>query len=344
MAKSDTGRKRVTLTDVARAAGVSKSTVSLVLNDSSLIKKETQQKVQQAIEQLGYVYNRFAANLRSQKSLTIGVVIDDLINPFFAEFTMGLEMTLAEHGFITVMSNTSQRSDRQKQVLDTLLEHHVAGIVLCPVNSTSEADLQRYANSSTPLLITMRPLDWQQLPVDYVGVDSHAGVREATEYLIQQGHRDIVFIGGLTHHMRYQGYLEAMNHHGLQPWSTDAFSLRAEPTQANGYQLMQQLLDMPSPPTAVICYNDLMAFGAESALGERGLFAGEDISLIGNDGVAACAYSNPPLTTIAVEPLTLGKQAAQQILRRIAQPDAPLSHYIYRPTLQIRASTGKRGR
>ena len=152
MAKSDTGRKRVTLTDVARAAGVSKSTVSLVLNDSSLIKKETQQKVQQAIEQLGYVYNRFAANLRSQKSLTIGVVIDDLINPFFAEFTMGLEMTLAEHGFITVMSNTSQRSDRQKQVLDTLLEHHVAGIVLCPVNSTSEADLQRYANSSTHLI------------------------------------------------------------------------------------------------------------------------------------------------------------------------------------------------
>ena len=114
MAKSDTGRKRVTLTDVARADGVSKSTVSLVLNDSSLIKKETQQKVQQAIEQLGYVYNRFAANLRSQKSLTIGVVIDDLINPFFAEFTMGLEMTLAEHGFITVMSNTSQRSDRQQ--------------------------------------------------------------------------------------------------------------------------------------------------------------------------------------------------------------------------------------
>lgn len=76
---------------------------------------------------------------------------------------------------------------------------------------------------------------------------------------------------------------------------------------------MQQLLDMPSPPTTVICYNDLMAFGAESALGERGLFAGEDISLIGNDGVAACAYSNPPLTTIAVEPLALGKQAAQQI-------------------------------
>ncbi|XNM52983.1 substrate-binding domain-containing protein [Escherichia coli] len=78
-----------------------------------------------------------------------------------------------------------------------------------------------------------------------------------------------MFIGGLTHHMRYQGYLEAMNHHGLQPWSTDAFSLRAEPTQANGYQLMQQLLDMPSPPTAVICYNDLMAFRAALA---KGLF------------------------------------------------------------------------
>ena len=275
-----------------------------------------------------------------------------------------LALGLAQHGFaVTVIEHAEPApfvADSQPDVRISAISaasvsllkglgvwdavHHVAGIVLCPVNSTSEADLQRYANSSTPLLITMRPLDWQQLPVDYVGVDSHAGVREATEYLIQQGHRDIVFIGGLTHHMRYQGYLEAMNHHGLQPWSTDAFSLRAEPTQANGYQLMQQLLDMPSPPTAVICYNDLMAFGAESALGERGLFAGEDISLIGNDGVAACAYSNPPLTTIAVEPLALGKQAAQQILRRIAQPDAPLSHYIYRPTLQIRASTGKRGR
>lgn len=342
MVRAETGRKRVTLTDVARAAGVSKSTVSLVLNDSPLIKKETQEKVQQAMEELGYVYNRFAANLRSQKSLTIGVVIDDLTNPFFAEFTMGLETTLAEQGYITVMANTSQRSDRQKQVLDALLEHHVAGIVLCPVNSSSEADLQRYANSSTPLLIAMRPLDWQRLPADYVGVDSYAGVREATEYLIQQGHKVIAFIGGPANYLRYQGYLDAVTDSGLQPWGIDDASLRCEPTRANGFLLMQHLLDSATPPTAVICYNDLMAFGACSALGERGLFAGKDISLIGYDGVAACAYSNPPLSTIAVEPMALGKQAAQQIIRRITDPTIPLNHYVYRPTLQIRASTGPR--
>ena len=176
MAKSDTGRKRVTLTDVARAAGVSKSTVSLVLNDSSLIKKETQQKVQQAIEQLGYVYNRFAANLRSQKSLTIGVVIDDLINPFFAEFTMGLEMTLAEHGFITVMSNTSQRSDRQKQVLDTLLEHHVAGIVLCPVNSNHDA--------SSGLATIARRLRWRGQPRRCTGSDGISHSTRAQRYRV----------------------------------------------------------------------------------------------------------------------------------------------------------------
>ena len=178
MAKSDTGRKRVTLTDVARAAGVSKSTVSLVLNDSSLIKKETQQKVQQAIEQLGYVYNRFAANLRSQKSLTIGVVIDDLINPFFAEFTMGLEMTLAEHGFITVMSNTSQRSDRQKQVLDTLLEHHVAGIVLCPVNSTSDHD------APSGLATIARRLRWRGQPRRCTGSDGISHSTRAQRYRV----------------------------------------------------------------------------------------------------------------------------------------------------------------
>ena len=190
MAKSDTGRKRVTLTDVARAAGVSKSTVSLVLNDSSLIKKETQQKVQQAIEQLGYVYNRFAANLRSQKSLTIGVVIDDLINPFFAEFTMGLEMTLAEHGFITVMSNTSQRSDRQKQVLDTLLEHHVAGIVLCPVNrSRFTALCQQFhtlINHDAPsgLATIARRLRWRGQPRRCTGSDGISHSTRAQRYRV----------------------------------------------------------------------------------------------------------------------------------------------------------------
>ena len=193
MAKSDTGRKRVTLTDVARAAGVSKSTVSLVLNDSSLIKKETQQKVQQAIEQLGYVYNRFAANLRSQKSLTIGVVIDDLINPFFAEFTMGLEMTLAEHGFITVMSNTSQRSDRQKQVLDTLLEHHVAGIVLCPVKqylrSRFTALCQQFhtlINHDAPsgLATIARRLRWRGQPRRCTGSDGISHSTRAQRYRV----------------------------------------------------------------------------------------------------------------------------------------------------------------
>ncbi|SQI33829.1 HTH-type transcriptional repressor CytR [Leminorella richardii] len=341
MAKPHAGRKRVTLMEVASAAGVSKSTVSLVLNDSPLIKEETRQKVLRAIDELGYVYNRFAANLRSQTSLTIGVVIDDLTNPFFAEFTMGLETTLAELGYITIMANTSQSGERQKQVLDALLEHHVAGIVLCPVNGTREEDLLRYANSATPLLITMRPMDWQTLPVDYVGVDSYAGVREATEYLIHQGHTDIAFIGGQASHLRYQGYRDAMRHYGLPLWCEDESMFRSEPTRANGYQLMLKLLGMSTPPTAVICYNDLMAFGAESALGERGLSVGKDISLIGYDGVAGCVYSNPPLSTIAVEPLALGKQAAQQILRRIAMPDNPLSHYVYRPTLQIRASSGR---
>lgn len=333
--------RRITLSDVAREAGVSKSTVSLVLNQSELIKAETRHRVQETMDALGYVYNRSAASLRSRHSQTVGVVIDDLTNPFFAEFTMGLETTLAEHGFITMMANTSQQQDRQKHVLDALLEHHVAGLVLFPVNGTKEEDLLRYVKSRTPLLIAMRPMEFKQISVDYVGVDSVSGMLEATEHLIMNGHSRIAFIGGLSSHARFTGYVQAMRHHGLEPWDDNENNYRCDPTRANGYQMMLSLMKLPEPPTAVLYYNDLMAFGAISALGELNLKAGQDISLIGHDGVSAGAYSNPPLTTIAIDPLSLGQHAAKQILQRIESPEKPVSHLVIRPNLQIRSSTGK---
>lgn len=343
MIQSKTEKRRVTLSDVAREAGVSKSTVSLVLNQSELIKAETRDKVLAAMEVLGYVYNRSAASLRSRHSKTVGVVIDDLTNPFFAEFTMGLERTLAGHGFITMMANTSQEKERQKEVLDTLLEHHVAGLVLFPVPGTKEEELMRYIKSQTPLLIAMRPMDWKQISVDYVGVDNKAGVLEATEYLISNGHSRIAFIGGISSHTRFTGYLDAMRLHGIEPWDSDEDHYRCEPTRANGYKMMLNIMVSENPPTAVLFYNDLMAFGAMSALGELNLRAGQDISIIGHDGVTAGAFSNPPLTTIGMEPLSLGEQAAKQILQRIEYPDTPVNHYVFRPTLHIRASTGKIG-
>ncbi|MDV5358159.1 LacI family DNA-binding transcriptional regulator [Enterobacter asburiae] len=343
MTQSENEKRRVTLSDVARKAGVSKSTASLVLNQSELIKAETRDKVLAAIEALGYVYNRSAASLRLRHSKAVGVVIDDLTNPFFAEFTKGLETTLAEHGFITMMANTSQERERQQKVLDTLLEHHVAGLVLFPVPGTKEEDLIRYIKSRTPLLIAMRPMNWNQISVDYVGVDNKAGVMEATEYLISNGHSRIAFIGGISSQARFIGYLEAMRLHGIKPWVSDEELYRCEPTRANGYKMMLNIMQSENPPTAVLFYNDLMAFGAMSALGELNLRAGQDISIIGHDGVTAGAFSNPPLTTIGMEPLSLGEQAAKQILQRIEHPDTPVSHYVFRPTLHIRASAGKIG-
>ena len=107
--------------------------------------------------------------------------------------------------------------------------------------------------------------------------------------------------------------------------------------------MMLNIMASENPPTAVLFYNDLMAFGAMSALGELNLRAGQDISIIGHDGVTAGAFSNPPLTTIGIEPRSLGEQAAKQILKRIEYPDIPVNHYVFRPTLHIRASTGKIG-
>src|SRR5262245_1823085 len=130
--RSKPARAAVTINDVAHAAGVSKSTVSLVLQNSALIKQETAERVRNAAEKLGYVYNRQAADLRRKSSNIIGVVINDLGNPFFAELLVGMERKLADAGYICLMAHTEERLDIQERVLASMREHHAAGLILCP--------------------------------------------------------------------------------------------------------------------------------------------------------------------------------------------------------------------
>jgi LacI family transcriptional regulator len=329
--------RSITILDVAAEAKVSKSTVSLVLQGSDLIRDETADRVKEAARKLGYVYNRRAGELRGRSSNTIGVVINDLMNPFFAEVLVGLERKLVDAGYIVFMAHTSESLERQQQVLTTMRELNAAGIALCPAYGTPASLTKTVKSWGVPLVVMIRTLGSGSY--DFAGSDNEQGVRLATRHLLSAGHQRIGFLGGRSGpvlEQRLQGYKAAHAEAGMAFEERLVFA--AHPTREGGHDTMLALLDSKSAPKAAVCYNDLVAFGALSALGERRLHAGHDFALMGFDNVLDAAHSNPPLSTIDIRPGELGEQAAALLLARIEAPDRVRQRYLAEPRLLLRQS------
>jgi LacI family transcriptional regulator len=337
MARNNTTSRPMTILDIAAEAKVSKSTVSLVLQGSDLIRDETAERVRAAARKLGYVYNRRAAELRRKSSNTIGVVINDLMNPFFAEVLVGLERKLVDAGYTVLMAHTSEDLARQEKVLLTMREHHAAGIALCPALGTPASLTKTVKSWGIPLVVMVRTLGSGSY--DFAGSDNAEGVKLATEHLLAAGHRRIGFLGvqsGPVLDQRLQGYKAALAKAGIS--FDERLVFAANPTRAGGYETMKALLDVRPEIKAAVCYNDLAAFGALSALGERGLRAGPDFALMGFDNVVDAALSNPPLSTVDIRPSELGEQAAAILLARIDDPDQTKQQYFAAPKLILRQS------
>jgi len=336
--RNSTSPRPVTILDVAAAANVSKSTVSLVLKDSPLIPLETSQRVREAALKLGYVYNRRAGELRGGSSKTIAVIINDLMNPFFAEILIGVERKLVEAGYIVLMAHTNEDVDRQQKVLRTMREQGAAGMVLCPAYGTPRSLPKEVQSWGIPLVVMVRTLGPGSY--DFAGADNERGVFEATRHLLASGHTRIGFLGGRTGvvlEQRLKGFKAALAERKLE-FDEDLF-VASNPTRQGGYETMKLLLDKTPKVSAAICYNDIVAFGALAALGERGLRAGADFALMGFDNVQGSEHSNPPLSTVDVRPSELGEHAAEVLLARIEQPGRARQLYLAEPKLLIRQST-----
>ncbi|SCK21348.1 transcriptional regulator, LacI family [Variovorax sp. HW608] len=327
----------VTILDVAAAANVSKSTVSLVLKDSPLIPSETAERVREAATRLGYVVNRRASQLRAGRSNTIAVVINDLMNPFFAEILVGIERRLVDAGYVVLMAHTNEDPKRQEQVLQAMREQGAAGLVLCPAYGTPGTLPQEVQRWGVPLVVMVRTLGPGNY--DFAGADNEQGVFDATTYLLEAGHRRIGFLGGKTGvvlEQRLKGYKRALAARKIKV--DPDLLIAANPTRPGGYETMQALLAKEPDVKAAICYNDVVAFGALAALGEHGLRAGSDFALIGFDNVLASELSNPPLSTVNVHPGELGEHAAELLLARIKEPAMKRQVYVAEPNLIIRQS------
>lgn len=330
-------RRNATILDVASAAGVSKSTVSLVLKGSPLIKEETAAKVREVAAKIGYVYNRRAADMRSQSSNVIGVVINDLMNPFFAEVLVGIERKLVQAGYITLMAHTSESVDLQTKLMQSMREQNAAGIILCPALGTPATLVKEVQAWGIPLVVMVRPLG--KGSYDYAGSDNALGAFMATKHLLDKGHRRIGFLGGQSGAVfndRLAGYRDALKKYRLKEHLE--LLCPALPTRQGGYDALQRLLDVQPRATAAVCYNDITAFGALAALGERGIAVGRDFAIMGFDGLLDTAHSNPPLSTVDIRPGALGEAAASLMLERLSRPDSDRLRYVATPELLLRAS------
>lgn len=337
-------QRRITLNDIAHACGVSRATVSLVLRGSPLVHTETRRRVEAEMQRQGYVYNRAAANLRQQVSSAVALVINDLSNPFFAEFAAGVDEALGAKGYVTLLGCSNESPARQRQVLASLMEHHPAGIILSPAETSSAADVGLVIGRHTPLLVFNRELideNGAVLDYDFLGLDNRAGAHLATARLLELGHRRIAFYGGHADssscHQRRLGYQDALAAAGITV--DPRLMIETAPTRLEANAHADALFASDSKPTAAVCYNDAVALGLMLGLARLGRHPGTDFAVTGFDNIPEAAVGLPPLTTINADPRARGRQAAELLLQRTATPSQPRRAVVVPVQLIERAST-----
>jgi len=331
-------RHSLTLKDIADQLGISPATVSLALRNKECVSEKTRQTVWEAVKRLGYVYNRSAARLRTQRSNTIGLIVPNILNPFFTELTSAIEEKMETFGYSLLLAKTSEDRERQGKALRTMLEYSVEGILLCPAVGTTQEDLRICEKMSLPVVLFTRPVDGPKM--DYVGPDNSRGTALATKYLIGKGHRRIAFLGGVegsfTRWERFEGYRQALEEVNLP--LEGQYNRVCDTTVDGGFQVMEELLNLKEPPTAALCFNDVTSFGAILCLWSHRIVPGKDFDVIGFDNLSDAELFSPSLTTLSCPPRRIGFRASELLLERIKNPGKKQESVILAPELILRNS------
>lgn len=325
--------QRVRIKDVAREAGVAPSTAALALRDDRRLREETRRAVQTVAARLGYVYDRSAALMRSGRSHTVGLLVCEITNPFYAELTAGVEEALDASGYVTVLANTGEDVVRQRRMIGRFREQPVDGLLIQPASGTPPRLMAELYGLRLPAATVVRGFRAGA----HAGPDNRMGARLATGHLIRLGHRRIAFLGGALRNPastgRLEGYTRAMAAAGLTPRHLPC------PTDLGTAAALAEALPR-SGPTALVCFNDSVAFGATIGLLRAGRMPGRDVAVTGFDDIREAAAWYPPLTTVRVAPREIGQAAARVLLHRIAEPDAKPLREVLEPVLVVRESCG----
>ena len=278
-------------------------------------------------------------SLQPPPASVVGLVVSDVTNPFFAEVIPAIEECLDVAGFTTLLGNTCEDCAREARLLKTMRDLPPTGVLMCPSfghDGLSAQPLRLIGR--LPTVAFARPAGG----LDYVGVNNVYGAELAVDHLYQNGHRKIAFVGGepqaLATQERLEGYQRALTRRDL-PIEL-RWMVPSSPSRCGGYRNTASLLELENPPTAAVCFNDLVAFGLVQALQQAGRKPGAEFGVIGFNDVPVILDSYPLLTTVDTSPRQLGEVAAELLLRRIAKPDSLLQKVILQPQLIVRHSCG----
>jgi LacI family repressor for deo operon, udp, cdd, tsx, nupC, and nupG len=317
--------------DVARRAGVSPRTVSNVVNEFPLVSDEVRQRVQRAIEELGYQPNLAARNLRRGRTGMIGLAVPELSVPYFSELADFIIQEAGQHSYTVVIEQTDGAPDRERELLRQNERGHLFdGLIVSPLGLGS-GELQRNAGGIPVVLLGEHIANG---PYDHVGIDNVAAATDATAHLIGLGRRRIAAIGhqsrspGETGQLRSAGYRQALESAGL-PFRKSLVIPAPSYHRSSGAAAMEQLLRLPQPPDAVFCYNDLLAIGAMRTILSQGLRIPDDIAVVGFDDIEDSRYSFPSLTTISPDKQEIARLAIAQLFQRLKGDTAPpVAHHV----------------
>lgn len=327
---------RPTIVDVATAAGVSKSLVSLVMRGASSVSEEKRQLVNKVAAELGYRPNAVARSLVQRRSQVLGIVLSDLHNPFFAEVIDGVQAQAGLQGYSTIMSLVDHRVP-EKKALDTLLELRVDGLILA--SPMLDVHTINEAAAEVPVVMVARRL--RMTGIDSVANDDVNGARLVVEHLAELGHQRIAHIdggGGAGAAERSKGYLKAMEKCGL---AKHARIVPGAYSDEGGRFGVAALFASGEPPTAIFAANDIAALGVMTALANRGLRVPDDVSVVGYDNTALAAVSQINLTTVDQPRPDMGRTAVTLLLERFGEGRATARHVVIPPRLVVRGTTAR---
>lgn len=330
---------RITLEDVSRAAGVSRSTASLVVRGSTRIPESTAEKVREAMNQLGYVYNRQAANLRQSRTMTIGLIVTEIINPYFAELAMAVDQITHDAGYTIFIGYSRDLEDRQQEIIASMIERQVDGLLILPALDTDPESLAKQVNAANiPVVLLARHFPG----FDYVGSDNVKGAGMVGEHLAVLGSKTVAFLGGRlapSYKEREKGLRNSLEARGIQLWSTE--ELRSTVSPEGGAAALGRLFDRGNMPDAVVAYSDIVAQGIYDEMRRRGLEPGRDIAVASFDDTRIAAGQVPPMTSVAGFPGQVGSKGTEMLMARLVEgnTDAPAQVALIEPQLKIRSST-----
>jgi len=331
----------ITIYDVAKKAGVSIATVSRVLNSSNSVSDKTRILVKRTIEEMNYTPNVIAAAMTKKSTLTLGLLVPDISNPFFSELARGVEDASSDFGFNIIMCNTDYCPDKEASYISLLKQKSIDGFIIASAHY-NDSNVISLLEEKFPLVLLGRDIDdSEDLSLDVVTSDNINGGYIATKHLIELGHKKILCLLGPSsikvNHERERGYLQAMKEANLEvlPEAIEYGEFKAE----FGYKKTLEIYESPYKPTAIFAANDLTATGVIRALKHFDLSVPQDVSVVGYDNTMLASMIDPPLTTVNQQMRKMGYHATKLLIKGIKGEREIGEKVIFDIDLVIRKST-----